>query len=325
MASASAPPPWQPGPPPYPPTGGVQPQPGGYHPPPQPGGYQPPPQPGMGYQATPAPPGQLPSQGGGFTPPPSRRRRRPGRTAGTWGVVLIVLGVFPLLAGLAVLAAAVKNARHDEANPAFPARAWHNLRSDQIFPAHLEDTSVIQENTGWTRQGILRKGFSCAENLDGPFLKQAESAGCRNVMAATYTDDTGKVAATVALVVIRSQKAAESLAAEFEETAEAGRTTDLVKPPVKPIAVPETPAAQWRAFGGHVDAVGLSDTDAPYVVAVTAGPTDLKRDYGRLPGDWEDQGPAEVRLFPQAADDLAGIYSRSFPSVIEGKETSWGT
>ncbi|NGN65052.1 hypothetical protein G5C51_14245 [Streptomyces sp. A7024] len=283
----------------------------------------------MGYQQAPAPPGYVPQQGGGFPqqgggfppPPPPGGGRAPGRKARIWGVVLIVLGVFPILGALAVIAAAVNNAQRTETNPEFAAKAWHNLRSDKIFPAHLKDTSIIQANTGWTRQGILRKGFSCDENLGGPFKKQAESAGCKQVLAATYTDDTGKYAATVALVVTRSNKASQSLAAEFDEAVNARRTTDPVKPPIRPIAVPNTPAAQWRAFGGAVTAITTVDENAPYAVAVTAGHTDLKRKFGYLPGTWADQGPDEVRLFPKMADELASIFSRTFPRVMEGEET----
>ncbi|WP_419994300.1 hypothetical protein [Streptomyces boninensis] len=233
-----------------------------------------------------------------------------------------MLGAFPLLGGLAVVAAAVNNAQRTETNPEFAAKAWHNLKSDEIFPAHLKDTSIMQENTGWTRQGILRKGFSCDGNLNEPFKKQAASAGCKQVLAATYTDDTGKYAATVALVVIGSYKASQPLAAKFDEAVNARRTTDLVKPPVRPIAVPNTPAAQWRAYGGAVSAVTTVDENAPYAVAVTAGHTDLKRKYGYLPGVWADQGPGEVRLFPKMAEELAGIFSRTFPRTMEGEKTS---
>ncbi|MEU9199977.1 hypothetical protein [Streptomyces sp. NPDC048332] len=267
-------------------------------------------------------PGQYPQQHVGFGAPPPGGRR-PGRAARGWGAALIVLGVFPLLAGLLVVGVAFSNSKSDEFNQEFAAKSWHNLRSDQIFPAHLEDTSIIQKNTGWTRQGILGDG-SCEKNLKGPFREQAKTAGCVRVMAATYVDDTGKTAATVALVVTRSYKDAEALAGEFESTVVDRKANDLVEPPVPPLAVARTPAAEWQAFGGAVRAVGLSTTSAPFVVAVTAGPTDLNRHYGKLPGDWEHEGPPEVRVFPKIADHLAGIYSRSFPNVIEGKEKSWG-
>lgn len=331
MPSTPAPGPWQPEPQSYPAQGGAYGSPpyGGY--PPSPGAgqaAQPQPQPGYGYPAQPAPPfPNVPPQGGGFAPMPPAGgpgNRSAGKGSRIWGTVLIVLGVFPLLIGAAVFAAAVKNSQHTVSNPEFMPKAWHNLKTDQIFPAHLEDTSLIQQNKGWMRQGIIGEG-SCAKNLQGTFLKKAKSVGCKRVLAATYVDGGGKNAATVALIVTDSYSDAKALSSHYSEAKSAARASQPVAPPVKPLSAPGTLAANWRAMGGGVSDIGVGIDNPPYVVAVTAGPVDLKRMYGKLPEEWDAYGDlSELSIYPDMADDIASAYGRSFPDVLSGKEKSWG-
>ncbi|WP_406044566.1 hypothetical protein OG799_08835 [Micromonospora sp. NBC_00898] len=232
-----------------------------------------------------------------------------------FGTLAVVLGVVPLLLAGALTFAAVKNHRIQVSNDAFAAVAWHNLRSDEVFPDFLQDTSLArQQPPGWSRQGMA-KASDCSQALAEELAKAAVAQGCTTALQATYVDIGGEMAATVALCVVGSYQQAGAVVAQFDVASAPG-------PMVYPVAVPGTAAAGWNkklAYAGGTHAVGLSTNSPPYFVAITVGPLDARRQYGRLPGDWAISGRGERKVYQGVADDLLGAYARAFDMTVSGR------
>ncbi|MET7748397.1 hypothetical protein [Micromonospora sp. NPDC005367] len=221
-------------------------------------------------------------------------------------------GVVPLLlAGVATFVV-VKNHRIQTGNDAFAAVAWHNLRTDEVFPDFLKDTTVVLEQPpGWSRQGIAEQK-DCRGVLADKLTEAVVAQGCVSVLRATYVHIGGDMAATVALCVVGSYQQATEIEEEFSsENA----------PMVVPLAVPGTAAAAWNrklAYAGRARSVGLDTNSPPYVAAVTVGPLHA-RQYGKLPGEWAISGRAEQKLFQGVADEVVGAFARSFDNLANGR------
>jgi hypothetical protein len=251
-------------------------------------------------------------------PPPYYQPAPAGKPKGgarkVFGILLIVFGALPLLAGAAIAVKAFINAGQQQSNPAFAAKSWHNLRTDQIFPDYLSDLSINDKSQGWSRQGIAKE-TSCTEAFRSDFAKSAEDAGCTTALRATYVDIGGTMAATIGIAVAGSYRQASDLAKEYDWAANPG-------PLVYPVAVPGTPAASWNkalAMSGGAAVVGLSTDSLPYAVAITVGPADSARAFGTLPGEWSTDAKDEKTTYWSVGSELISAYGRTLPLIVEGK------
>ncbi|GIG92279.1 hypothetical protein [Plantactinospora endophytica] len=231
-----------------------------------------------------------------------------------FGVLAAVLGVLPLLAAGGLVFSAVKNHRIQTGNDAFIPAAWHNLRTDEIFPDLLRDPAAgAGQSTGWLRQGIAEQS-GCKEALVERLAEVAVAQGCTAVLRATYVDAGGEAAATIALCVLGSNDQALAI-----ERSGFSVVADRPGPMVVPVAVPKTAAAGWRTklgYGGGTDSPTLF---GPYLAAITVGPTDPDRRYGDLPAGWTATEEQELRIYQTLAMDLLGAYSRSFDRAVNGR------
>ncbi|WP_433434778.1 hypothetical protein [Nonomuraea sp. CA-141351] len=268
----------------YPPSGSGP----GLHPP------QPPSGPSHPYDA----PGQ-PQAGPYQHPQPPAGPARPGRSA--WRVVLgLVIAGFGLLAvlgGGALIAHAYSNSRQTIHNSEYAKELWRNVPVEKLFPPQLgrehpdKGYSSPNDERGWTRAAIS-SDTSCRAALSGELARIAAERGCVAAIRATYVDDTGGTAATVALVAFRDPNAGTDLADIVREAQE--------KPDhaVRALAAPGT---QWKD-SARTGSGGRTVGDAPMFVAVTTGPADGRRS-GRLPEPWGR------RAFQQQEDREAWAYT----------------
>jgi hypothetical protein len=237
-----------------------------------------------------------------------------GRGRKITGILLTVFGILPLLLGGALFVKGFINTQQQISNPAFPAVAWHDLPTDQIFPDHLMDSSVDDTTLGWSRQGIAKES-SCADAFRADVAKSATDQGCTTALRATYVDISGRVAVTIGLGVTGSYEQATGIANQFDWSTDPG-------PLVIPVMVDGTPAAHWNenlALAGGASGVGLSTDSPPYFAAISVGPTDGSRSIGKLPGDWAMDGKNEVASYAELAGELVSSYTRDFDDTLEGK------
>ncbi|MFD0468669.1 hypothetical protein ACFQ0B_10385 [Nonomuraea thailandensis] len=148
------------------------------------------------------------------------------------------------------------------------------------------------DERGWTRAAVS-SGTSCRQALSGELARAAVKGGCVAALRATYLDDTGGTAATVALIAFRDNEYARQ---ELQDVmSEADEKPDHV---VRALAAPGT---RWKdaARAGNG---GWSIGNTPMYVAVTAGPADGRR-AGRLPQPWGK------RAHPQKEDREAWAHT----------------
>ncbi|MEU7763769.1 hypothetical protein AB0B25_01390 [Nocardia sp. NPDC049190] len=236
-------------------------------------------------------------------PPVPTRKPKGGKIS---GIILIVLGVFPLLLSCAILVNGSINARQVTTNDAFAAVAWHNLTSDEIFPDYLTDRYTHDTLQGWSRQGIATE-TSCAEAFRQDFSDVLDDAGCKTALRATYVDISGTVALTLGVAVVSSYDEAYAVNQEFNWSAGPG-------PLVNPVAVANTPAASWNknlAMVGGAELVGLSTTSPPYLAAISVGPVDDSRTWTSLPDQWSYAAKSQQGIFRNVSSQVLGAYCRS--------------
>ncbi|MCF6526472.1 hypothetical protein [Streptomyces sp. JJ36] len=273
-------------------------------PPPGPPSYGPP-SPG------PAPYGPPPAG-----PPPSGTAPAPpGKPEGgarkKAGIVLTVLGALPLLLGVVIEGNNLRNSSRQVPNPDFERVAWHNLRSDEIFPGRITETTTAVTVQGWSRQGIAEES-SCEEALRKDLAEAVAPAGCTTVLRATYVDLSGDMALTLGVVVLGSDQEATRIAEQFRVSVDPG-------PLVYPARFPGTAAAQWKAelaVGGAAQPVS---EEGPYLAVVSIGPTDDSRTVGRLPAPWTDQGAQEERRWGNVGDQVLDSYTQALAANAEGR------
>ncbi|MFI7607360.1 hypothetical protein ACIBTV_19755 [Micromonospora sp. NPDC049366] len=242
------------------------------------------------------------------TPPPTKRVGRARRVV---GLLMVVLGVCPALAGVGVIVKAYSNHRIQIKNDAFMAVAWHNLRTDEIFPNQVD---LADGGAPWTRQGIAEE-TSCDKAFRADFAKLlAARTTCTTALRATYVDVGGATAATIGVAVVGTyQEARDVTSGEFAAQERPG-------PLVFPVAVKNTPAARWSkelAWAGGAVPVGLDVGPTPphYVAAITVGPTD-PRDYGALPDQWAPSARGERLAYVDLARALIPAYSAHLYEVM---------
>ncbi|GAA3160522.1 hypothetical protein GCM10010486_28350 [Nonomuraea roseoviolacea subsp. carminata] len=287
------PPPGAPGP--YGPPQGA---PGPYvQPPGGPGPYGPPPQSGPEpYGPPPGGPGPYgPPQGGpgpygqggpgAYGPPPQAPESGPpkrgvGRIVA--GVLVAGFGLVSALGGGLLVQHAVRNSDQKIRNKQYSMDLWRNVPVEKMFPAAIgrEDpekkSDGPDDERGWTRAAIS-SSTSCDAALSGGLVKLAAQRGCVAALRATYVDDTGGTAATVAIIAFRDLSAKEDLGDHIRD----GR--DKADHVVRALAAPGT---QWKDAARTGDGGrAVFDMYTPMFVAVTAGPADGRRP-GRLPDPW---------------------------------------
>ncbi|MFB9903808.1 hypothetical protein [Allokutzneria oryzae] len=279
---------------------------------PPPGAHPPyPPQQQYPLQVFPAQPQQPPL--------PQQPQPQPGKPKGSGrrkgGLALILLGVLPLLLSGAIVGQAISNSRQLISNKAFVPKAWHNLRTDEIFPEHLGARAGRAEQPGWSRQAIAKES-GCAEALRTDFGKSAMAQGCVTTLRGTYVDIGGTFAITLAVVVVGSYEQAQLVAEEYFWATDPG-------PLVQPVAAPGTPAAEWtkdKPIAGGATSVGLSTNRPPYVVAVSVGPADGSRDVRSLPGEWKGDSQGEARVYQNVVADVLNDFAIGFNDIMRGKK-----
>ncbi|MFI7126096.1 hypothetical protein ACIBQ1_10415 [Nonomuraea sp. NPDC050153] len=250
-----------------------------------------PPQPPPGHPQ-PYAPGQAPAP---YPYPPVRPRRSAWRVA--VGLVVAGFGLLAVLGGGALIAHAYSNSRQVIHNPEYSRELWRNVPVETLFPPQLgrehPDKGYTSPNDerGWTRAAISTD-TSCRAGLSGELAQVAAKQGCVATLRATYVDDTGGTAATVALVAFRALGSGSDLEGIVRE---AQRKPDHA---VRALAAPGTRWNDSARTGNGGRIVG----DAPMFVAVTTGPADGRRP-GRLPEPWGR------REFPQREDREAWAYT----------------
>jgi len=229
--------------------------------------------------------------------------------------VFAALSVPPLLLGCGIVAKAYSNHRIQVSNDAFAPVAWHNLRTDQVFPDHIGYSIADKDSRAWSRQGIAEES-SCEQALRKDFAATATDNGCKTTLRATYVTIGGDVAATMAVIVFGSNEDADAVANEEFNYANAPG------PLVFPVAFPGTPAATWtkdHAYAGGAQKVSLSIYDAPYVVAASIGPVDGTRPVGKLTGQWKSDSRGEFRAYQDVASNLVLTFALNFDTAMTGK------
>lgn len=303
-------------------------------PPPQPGRQYPAPQYGQpapphGHPAPPyghpaAPYGHPAPQHGQFAPAGSPGhgyggapgKRRGGTKRVVFGAIGVCFGGLPLLLGAVIVANAFNNARQLIPNSEFKPVAWHNLAAEEIFPEGLgAGAGRMEEHKGadtWIRQGIAEEA-PCEDVLAEGLIDVLADNGCQNVLRATYIDSSESVAVTVAVVVLENGRdtglAVDWLAEDHLDT----ETT------VAPHPAEEGPAAGFeQAAASTVLTLPWDTSDAPYLIAASAGPID-GRPVNGLPEQWSGHDSDERKSFDGAAWALGHEFGTAFYNSMEGR------
>ncbi|MBA4864412.1 hypothetical protein H1V43_24265 [Streptomyces sp. PSKA54] len=248
--------------------------------------------------------------------PPAKPK---GRARKVFGVLLVVFGVLPLLGAALTVYQNFKNAKQQNSNDAFIPKAWHNLKSDELFPDRLTHETVDGKSHMWARQGIAKE-TSCKEAFPADFVNNVMADRCKFVLRATYTDLGGEMAATIGLVVAGSPDQAREIVSEIDKD-QSEKLTKVHVPTVRPFAVPGTPAAEWSeamGIGGASEQVFMVP-ESPYAVTITIGPTDPSRSVGQLPEPWDLMAHREKRPYRGVAENLANIYAQDLQRTVQGK------
>ena len=244
--------------------------------------------------------------------PPAKRK---GTKRKVFGAVFAALSALPLLLGGGIIAKAYSNHQIQVSNDAFVPVAWHNMRTDQIFPDYIGYSISDKGTRAWTRQGIAKES-SCEEALRKDFAELATDKGCKTTLRATYVDIGGDIAATLAVIVFGSNDDADAAANdEFNWAAAPG-------PLVYPVAFPGTASAKWtkdHAYAGDAEKVGLDIYDEPYVVAGSAGPADGSRPVGKLTGQWKSDSRGELSAYRNLVNNLVTTFALNFDTAMTGK------
>ncbi|NEY31203.1 hypothetical protein GTU99_03105 [Streptomyces sp. PRKS01-65] len=225
----------------------------------------------------------------------------------------------PLLGAAFAVYRNFTNARQQDSNDAFISKAWHNLKSDQIFPDRLTRVTAYGRSEMWARQGIA-KGTACEEAFPDGFVNDVMADRCKVVLRATYTDLGGKMAATFGLVVAGSPDQSREIVSQINQD-QSEKIDTVHMPTVRPFPVPGTVAAEWSdgmGIGGASSKVFMVP-ESPYAVTVTVGPIDPSRSVGRLPEPWDLMAHREKRPYLGVAQHLVSIYAGEVQRTVQGQ------
>ncbi len=198
---------------------------------------------------------------------PARGQRA---TASRGFASLLVIGLL-VVAGLAGIGGGAVLARrqlarrptHAELSAAVASAIsarWRQLTAGQVFP------SVISYSAAGQRLQAHRAGIApaagCTQALDPAVAADLRRDGCITVLRATYLDPSDSYAATVAVVVLRSRRAAAAATSLIGAAA--------TRSGVRAVGFPGTLAAafgdgQRSAFGARAGSAG------PYLFMFAAG------------------------------------------------------
>ncbi len=207
--------------------------------------------------------------------PPPAVGQRSARSTGRGRLLLILL----LVAGLAgvgggatglfvELTRPATRAEIGAAGQAEVASRWQRLAAGRIFPPVVTYTTSDGATASMTRVGIA-PGISCAAGLDARVLPLFRRYGCQGVLRATYLDQSGTIAGTVGVAVLRSPAAAQAVAGAM--------------PQQGGVRVPVFSGTRAAPFGNGQRQFISASTLGPYVFLFAGGPTD-GRPLGDLPG-----------------------------------------
>jgi hypothetical protein len=221
--------------------------------------------------APPAEPAPGPGFAAGSGPPPlPGATRHPVRMSLT--IAAVLLGVAGLLASLTGVAVQVMPRRFSAAQQRQimaweVASRWRSWPAGRIFPAavsyqlpDLDFGAASSLTLAAHRVGIAPQS-GCAQATDQALAKVLTARGCTVVLRATYTDSTGSLVVTVAVVVTRGT-------APRAASLPGGRG---LHPTVKAVAFPGTLAAR---FGDRQRQTSGGLSRGPYLFLYTAGYTD---------------------------------------------------
>ncbi len=209
------------------------------------------------------PPVTLPPPAG----PPLAGGRPPGRRGRHSRLLLILL----LVAGLAAAGGSgtglfIEFTRHatraeiTAAGRAEVASRWRRLAAGQIFPATIRYTTTGAITTPAVRIGIAPEA-SCAAALDPGIRRLFRRYGCLGVLRATYLDESGTVAGTVGVAIMRSPAAAAAAAEQL--------------PPGAGVRVPPLAGTRVALFGNANRDLSLAArAEGPYVLLFAGGAAD---------------------------------------------------
>jgi hypothetical protein len=268
--------------------------------------------------------------GGGISGGAAGGGRRGGSGAKLAGVVLAIAGI-ALLAGGVVMAAGARSASATGsassqptlsaaalANLAMSTSAWTQIPVVQLFP-----TTIVSADSDvtWDRLGVSAPA-SCSTALASDWSSDPTNP-CRVVLRATYTDQTGNILATIAIIVLPTS--IEDPSQQWSGLATADQAEDfptslqsVVQYPVNVTPVPGTIAAHWndadiQAFNG------ANNGSYDFVSVVETGTTD-GRDVGDLPAKWASQRGAayDHQDWVGPGDDLSTAYTNYLFTISGG-------
>jgi hypothetical protein len=215
----------------------------------------------------------------------SVQRRRPRRVL---SVALIALAAVLIAGGAAALARELtRHATPAEAAAALQreiATRWERLPAGKIFPATVRYQDAAGNSMVAHQVGIAPPA-SCRAALEPTGYGLLRGLGCATVLRATYVDESGGLATTVGVAVLRSPSAARRAANDA-------------------VSLAPSDGLHAVAFGGTITdqfgdaARGIQGglAGGPYVFLYTAGFTD------GLPGTAAAQQQAELQAFGTGVD-----------------------
>ncbi|MBE3010813.1 hypothetical protein IL992_16645 [Microbispora sp. NEAU-D428] len=197
------------------------------------------------------------------------------------------LGLLLLLGGGAVVAQAVSNSGQEIRNKEYLRNLWRNEPVETLFPTALglQDPEKKQGDPdterGWTRVAVSPE-TSCAKALSGAVAKEAARRGCVAAVRATYVDDTGGTAASIAIVMFGDPKIALDFGDLVHDKGDADR-------PDQAVHALAAPGITWSdAVRAGSGSYSVLDIDTPCAVVASAGPSDGRK-AGRLPEPWGER------------------------------------
>jgi hypothetical protein len=159
------------------------------------------------------------------------------------------------------------------------ARRWRVTPKTEIFPisiryplpgSRLGSTGAL---TLTARRLEIASQASCVlgSGADPALLRLLDQRGCEAVLRATYTDASSSLVLTVGVAVLRSQASATTAAHYLTRRAPDPQGAITLRPIIRPVPVPGTPAATFRTAQ---DQVSWAISAGPYLIVATVGYAD---------------------------------------------------
>jgi hypothetical protein len=142
------------------------------------------------------------------------------------------------------------------------ATRWQRLPAGKIFPATVSYQDSEGDDANATLVGIAPR-IVCKDAVGPNVAQRLDSLGCSTMLRATYADQSGSLATTVAIGVMPSSDAAE-------------RAWQSLNPinPAQGLHAVAFSGTIVRNFGDAQRGAAGMDRNGPYVLLYTAGYTD---------------------------------------------------